>query len=253
MAYKVIHVGTGGFGGAWCQAFLPPNIQDGLIEVVAAVDINPEALKNAKDHLGLRDDQCYTDVRKAFDENKADFCSIVVPPAYHESIVDIALALWPAVPTIGEKGTPVGGRRAGIQLQTLGELAEGRSMTVTLTERDINGFVEYGAGTVEADALSIAVREGYFGVRMTRVAKARQIGSFRIAPRFTYDVLFVPVGGRVVARKATLGHLPLWGPFRNMAVKAIHGVVSSHREWTYLQHATKFEVGGGKIAIQARK
>lgn len=91
MPYKMIQVGTGGFGGWWCANFLPPNIKDGLIEVVAAVDINPEALNNAKEHLGLPQDKLYTDICKAFDENKADFCTIVVPPAFHEGVVDAAL------------------------------------------------------------------------------------------------------------------------------------------------------------------
>ena len=91
MPYKMIQVGTGGFGGWWCANFLPPNIKEGLIEVVAAVDINPQALNNAKEHLGLPDDKLYTDICKAFDENKADFCSIVVPPAFHEAVVDAAL------------------------------------------------------------------------------------------------------------------------------------------------------------------
>jgi len=91
MPYRMIQVGTGGFGGSWCRMFLPPNARDGLIEVVAAVDINPEALQNAKEHLGLTEGQCYTDIRKAFDENKADFCTIVVPPAHHESVVNVAL------------------------------------------------------------------------------------------------------------------------------------------------------------------
>ena len=44
MAYKMIQVGTGGWGQLWCKEFLPPNIKQGLIEVVAAVDINPRAL-----------------------------------------------------------------------------------------------------------------------------------------------------------------------------------------------------------------
>lgn len=92
MAYRMIQVGTGGFGASWCNRFLPPNIQDGLIEVVAAVDVNPDALVNAREHLGLPEDKVYTDLRKAFDENKADFCSIVVPPSRHEQIVDEALA-----------------------------------------------------------------------------------------------------------------------------------------------------------------
>jgi predicted dehydrogenase len=92
MAYKMIQVGTGGFGRRWCESFLPPNVKDGLIEVVAAVDINSEALRNAQRFLGLRADQCYTDIQKAFDENRADFCAIVVPPAFHEELVGLALA-----------------------------------------------------------------------------------------------------------------------------------------------------------------
>jgi predicted dehydrogenase len=92
MTYKMIQVGTGGHGRNWCQRFIPPNVEDGLVEVVAAVDINAQALQNARDYLGLRPDQCYTDIWKALDENPADFCSIVVPPAAHEQVVDAALA-----------------------------------------------------------------------------------------------------------------------------------------------------------------
>ncbi len=39
MPYKAILVGTGGQGRAWCARFLPPNIEDGLLQVVAAVDV----------------------------------------------------------------------------------------------------------------------------------------------------------------------------------------------------------------------
>ena len=92
MPLKMIQVGCGGFGGSWCARFLPPNVEDGLIEVVAAADVNPEALANAREHLGLRQDQCYTDVAAAFAANPADFTTIVVPPSRHESIVDLALA-----------------------------------------------------------------------------------------------------------------------------------------------------------------
>lgn len=88
----MIQVGTGGFGKAWCQRFLPPNVADGLIEVVAAVDVNPDALANARDFLDLPADRCYTNMQEAFDRHPADFCTIVVPPAFHESVVDLALA-----------------------------------------------------------------------------------------------------------------------------------------------------------------
>ena len=90
--FRVIQVGTGGRGGYWCSQILPPNIKDGLIKVVAAVDINPDVLGNACEHLGLSEEKCYTDIVRAFDENEADFCTIVVPPAFHEEVIDIALA-----------------------------------------------------------------------------------------------------------------------------------------------------------------
>jgi predicted dehydrogenase len=92
MTYKMIQVGTGGHGRSWCARFLPPNVADGLIEVVAAVDVNLEALENARQHLGLSPAQCYTDLERAFRENPADFCTIVVPPNFHEQVVDMALA-----------------------------------------------------------------------------------------------------------------------------------------------------------------
>jgi len=92
MACRLIQVGTGGFGGMWCKEWLPRFVANGLIEVVAAVDINQEALENPRKHLGLSDDQCYTDAKKAFDENEADFSTVVVPPGFHEDIVDLALA-----------------------------------------------------------------------------------------------------------------------------------------------------------------
>jgi len=92
MAYRMIQVGTGGFGRAWCERFLPPNVEDGLIEVVAAVDVNPEALANARPSLGLPTGKCYTDINKAFDENKADFATVVVPPRHHEAVVDVILS-----------------------------------------------------------------------------------------------------------------------------------------------------------------
>ena len=92
MAFKMIQVGLGAMGRDWCETSLPPNIKEGLVEVVAAVDINPAALTVAQESLGLRPSQCYTDVHKAMAENPADFCTIVVTPAQHEAVVDVALA-----------------------------------------------------------------------------------------------------------------------------------------------------------------
>ena len=79
-------------GAAWCRNILPPFLEDGRIEVVAAVDINTEALQNARVGLGPPAERCCTDLQRAFAENAADFCTVVVPPAAHEQVVDAALA-----------------------------------------------------------------------------------------------------------------------------------------------------------------
>lgn len=91
MTYLIIRVGTGGHGTAWCHQYLPPNVADGLSEVVAAVDV--DAHENATDDLGLDSENCYPNVEAAFAEHpEADFCSVVVPPPWiHEEIVDAAL------------------------------------------------------------------------------------------------------------------------------------------------------------------
>ena len=93
MTYQAILVGTGGQGARWCSTFLPPNIDDGLIDVIAAVDVDPEQHENAREHLGLDAERCFTDAGEAMAEygSEADVCIVVVPPWIHEEIVDAAL------------------------------------------------------------------------------------------------------------------------------------------------------------------
>jgi predicted dehydrogenase len=89
---KYIIVGTGGWGGHWCKTVLPRLRELGKAEPAAAVDLNPEAFKNALEGLQMPRELCYTDMAEAFDKHKADFAIVVVPPAFHESVVDVALA-----------------------------------------------------------------------------------------------------------------------------------------------------------------
>jgi predicted dehydrogenase len=86
-----IVVGLGGHGTAYCRGPLPRLFQLGKALPVAAVDTNPEALPVAQEALKLPPDRCYTEAAKAFAENEADFAIVLVPPAYHEEVVDLAL------------------------------------------------------------------------------------------------------------------------------------------------------------------
>jgi predicted dehydrogenase len=86
---KFILVGTGGFGAYWCETIIPRVSE--FAQIVAAVDINPDALGNAIKFTGLNHEHCYTNLTQAIRENEADFIVIVVPPEYHESIIDSAI------------------------------------------------------------------------------------------------------------------------------------------------------------------
>jgi predicted dehydrogenase len=92
MTKKVLHVGVGTFGRRWCTEFLAANIADGTIEVVAIADIDEKALAFGRKALGLPAEVCYTDPKAAFAAHRADFCTIVVPPNFHEAVVDLAIA-----------------------------------------------------------------------------------------------------------------------------------------------------------------
>ncbi len=88
MTQKVIHVGVGVFGKRWCTEFLKTNIDDKTIEVVAVVDRDPQALAYGRDALKLPPQRCYADAAIAFADTPADFCTIAVTPAHHESVID---------------------------------------------------------------------------------------------------------------------------------------------------------------------
>jgi predicted dehydrogenase len=89
---RVIHVGIGVFGKRWCTEFLKTNVADGTIEIAALVDVDPKALEYGRKALGVPAERCYTDARRAFAETKADFCTVVVTPEHHESVIDLAVA-----------------------------------------------------------------------------------------------------------------------------------------------------------------
>lgn len=131
MPKKVIHVGVGTFGRRWCREFLAANIADGTVEVVAVVDVDPEALRLGGELLSLPAERCYTDPNEAFAQNQADFCTIVVPPAFHEAIVDVAIAH--GVDILSEK--PIADSMAG-SLSVARKVKEaGRKMAVTMSHR----------------------------------------------------------------------------------------------------------------------
>lgn len=91
---RFIHVGVGGWGRRWCDTFLRRAVVDlGIATPVAVVDLDPEQFWRPQQGYGIAPERCYTDAAEAFAKHgaEADFVVIVVPPAHHEAIVDLAL------------------------------------------------------------------------------------------------------------------------------------------------------------------
>lgn len=90
---RFIQVGLGGFGTHWLTHTMPRLIDDlKVAEAAAVVDLNPETFALAQQRYHVAPEKCYTDAAFALAENPADFVIIVVPPKFHESVVNLALA-----------------------------------------------------------------------------------------------------------------------------------------------------------------
>jgi len=93
MTHRFLMTGTGGWGRYWCEQVLKPLIGQGRLEPVAAADVSPDNRKNAEQFLGLPPERCFATAAEAYAAHgqEADFAIIVVPPAHHEMVVDLAL------------------------------------------------------------------------------------------------------------------------------------------------------------------
>ena len=147
---RFIQVGVGGWGGNWVQATLPRLIDElKLVEAAAVVDINPDTFPAAMARYHLPAAKCYTDAARAFAENPADFAIIVVPPALHERMVDLALAH--NLDILSEK--PIADSMAACCRIFRKVTAAGRKMAVTMSHR----FDQ------DKQSLEAAVRSGTYG------------------------------------------------------------------------------------------
>ncbi len=86
---KVLLVGAGGWARqCWVDEVFPVFLH--RISVVGIVDTNEDVLNDSGAILKVPQDMRFTDMRKAFDNVKADFCVICIPPAYHKDAVLLA-------------------------------------------------------------------------------------------------------------------------------------------------------------------
>lgn len=86
--WRCLMLGAGGMATGWIN-----NLRTKFahrVEIVGLVDVDPRVLAQAADKLGLPPDRRFTDMAEAFREVEADFCAVVIPPAFHRNAVLLA-------------------------------------------------------------------------------------------------------------------------------------------------------------------
>ena len=82
---RCLMIGAGGMAGNWIRRFLPPFFD--RLEIVGLVDVDARVLADAGALLRLPEDRRFSTMAAAFETVDADFCAIVVPPAFHREAV----------------------------------------------------------------------------------------------------------------------------------------------------------------------
>src|SRR6478752_5700080 len=83
--HRCLMIGGGGMARSWLGRFFP-NFAERM-EIVGLVDVSEQILQTAGDQLGLPANRRFTAMAEAFATVEADFCTVVIPPAFHEEAV----------------------------------------------------------------------------------------------------------------------------------------------------------------------
>ena len=166
----------------------------------------------------------------------------------------VVTAFVPKTRVIGKKGTNRGSRRVGSALRMIKGLPNGRALKKTFTEADINAYLEFSkARKLKMKSVSVAVGDGYFRVRVIRAIGPFALGPVQIEPKISHELMCVPVGDAVVVRRANMGHLPLFGPFKTLLVRGLHRKFAGQKEWAAFEYLATIQAEENRITLEVEK
>jgi hypothetical protein len=163
-----------------------------------------------------------------------------VAPTLTIIVVVIALICWPtgAEPTPGVSEEAA--KKVTGQLKTLEALKLGQSLTLTLSESDINSYLKFiRARELGLDAVQVSLETGYVMVHLRRKSTRLKLG--KLQATVSYDLTCVPVKNRLLVQKVSAGHLPL-GPFKGSALRTMRRLFVGGREHELLRDITDITV-----------
>ena len=165
----------------------------------------------------------------------------------------VGLALWPNTEPVGKAGKPVTGRRVQSDIKMLERVPKGRVMKRTFTEEGINGYFEFVAKRSLKAAVTVDVQEGWCLVRVVRNMGKLDLKFYEVDVRLSYDLKCSARGGRLLVKGATMGHMPLFPPFKTIVVKDVYKRVSVLKEWKPLTSLSEISMADEKIVVSYKK
>lgn len=163
----------------------------------------------------------------------------------------VGLAFWPRTAYLGEKGNTIGSARAMRQFNALARLREGRMLEVTLTEKDLNGYIEYRKiRRTPVRMCSVDIRPRAVQARLVRKIGSWPLGPVKLEPTLSYDVTCAMMGGQLVVVSAAIGHLKVFGPLKRMAVQPFLRLFADGPESDVLRAASEITLDGDEAVIK---
>ncbi|MBN2301107.1 MAG: hypothetical protein JXN60_01190 [Lentisphaerae bacterium] len=168
-------------------------------------------------------------------------------------LVIIGLAAWSNTKPIGKPASK-GGRIVEGSIMSFSRLRQGQRLGRKFTEEDINAFLALKAEQWNLESFSVSLGDGRCDVHIVKsiLPQGITISSYKLDPKMSYDLICVPSGGKLVAWKASFGHLPL-GPFKSMVVGKIAALLSEDKDWKALEAVTEIKVTSEGVELFAKK
>ncbi len=165
----------------------------------------------------------------------------------------LALALWPRLAPIGTVGNAAGTSNIGRQLGVLSGIGPGRSISIEVAEKDLNGYFQYSRiKKTKITSLSLHCVKGAFSVQMVvPLIPPIAIGPVSLEPKISYSLLVVPVGKQFRVVRAHIGHLRAFGPLKRVAVNPFMRLIAGGKEAAVLDRLSEVRCEEGKFVLLA--
>lgn len=162
----------------------------------------------------------------------------------------VALTLVPQTSRIGVEGNRSGPAEVASLSRATRQLARGQQVGKRISEADLNGFFRDGkTREMNVDDFSVDIKGDRIRLRMVRRLARMDVGSWRLQPKVSYELVVVPVGDKLRFVSARKGLVPMIGPFKTAVIRQFHRRITMLEEWSLCASIRDIQTGEDALDI----